>query len=344
MPDPRAATTITVITSRHPINKRYVLQSDGTLTKTAVAVITRGVAQSHIVKTHEDMVVVLTEVANSDNKCIVPGRWHGDDGTPFEIYSKRKLATILGVAEDAVPWGIVEHEGRRVAARLEAGIDSSSWFLLDADSPLGMPTEWAAMDLDERLAAWELFVPGISKACGVGLRSSSARVRKVGAPAHDWTHLWLRGDDPARIPLLRVHCEIEMVRHGWSFQSPKRSRTDGSVVGYATRGLFDTSVLHTGRIVFNARPDISAAPGFVCDAADIGIIEGAPVLDTSFAKMPDTGALRDYREKTGVGLNIVISKAGAISTINRGLLTLDTEIEVKGVVKPLRDWIGGTKA
>jgi len=98
--DPRAATTITVITSLHPVNKRYVLQPDGTLTKTAAATITRGTAQSRIVKTHDEMRALLEEVTNSDNKCIVPGRWHGDDGTPFEIFTKADLASMVGVEED----------------------------------------------------------------------------------------------------------------------------------------------------------------------------------------------------------------------------------------------------
>ena len=58
------------------------------------------------------------------------------------MYSKAKLAVLLGVAEDDVPIGIVEHEGRRVAARLKAGMDPSSWVPCDADNPPGIPPEW----------------------------------------------------------------------------------------------------------------------------------------------------------------------------------------------------------
>src|SRR5262245_58577477 len=105
-----------------------------------------------------------------------------------------------------------------------------------------MPPEWAAMTLEQRLDAWDAFAPGLSKVCGVGRRASSARVRREGEPKRDWTHFLTRVDDPSRIPLLRVHCTIEMARHCWSFPSPHHSRLErGRVVGYETRGLFDLS-------------------------------------------------------------------------------------------------------
>jgi hypothetical protein len=344
IPDPRAAKTITVITSHHPVNKRYTLQPGGTLAKNASASIRRGSAQSYIVDTHDKMMAVVSEVTRSDDKCIAPGRWHGDDGTPFEIVTKAVLARMHGVAEDDCPTGIVSYKGQRIAARYAPGIDPSSWFLFDADNPRGMPPEWAAMSLEERLAAWESFAKGISKVRGVGLRASSARVRKAEAPARDWSHLWVKLDYPSRGPLLRVHCTIEMGCHGWSFASPRHSRVEpGRVIGYDTRGLFDLSVWHIGRIVFVAQPDVSAAPGYVVDGADVGIIEGDEVFDTSFAKMPDAAAKAAYRQKTGAAVDFKISAAGAISTTSRGELTLDTEIEVKGEVNPLRDWIASMK-
>ena len=40
------------------------------------------------------MARLLKNVTSSDNKVIVPGRWHGDDGSPFFIYSKAKLAAL----------------------------------------------------------------------------------------------------------------------------------------------------------------------------------------------------------------------------------------------------------
>jgi hypothetical protein len=115
-PDPRAAKTITIITSIQPsrVCKAYTTRVDGVLDKSAIANITEGIAQSYIVPDADEMARLWEDVTSSDNKVIVPARWHNDDGSPFFIYSKAKLAALLGCAEEDVPVGIVEHEGRRV--------------------------------------------------------------------------------------------------------------------------------------------------------------------------------------------------------------------------------------
>ena len=177
-PDPRAATTITIITSTQPtrVCKVYTSGVDGGLDKSAIANITEGIAQSYIVEDADEMARLLEDVTNSDNKVIVPGRWHRDDGSPFHLYSKAKLAALLGVAEEGVPIGIVEHKGRRVAARLKAGIDPSGWVVLDADNPPGIPPDWAAKEIQQRLEMWEQILPGSLRravlSCGVRQRVS----------------------------------------------------------------------------------------------------------------------------------------------------------------------------
>ena len=75
--------------------------------------------------------------------------------------------------------GIVEYKGRRVAARLAAGIDPSSWILFDADNPPGMPADWAAMSIQQRLEFWEPACPASARATRVELRASSARVART---------------------------------------------------------------------------------------------------------------------------------------------------------------------
>ena len=344
MPDSCAALTVTVITSRHPVNKRYVLQPNGTLDKHAVAAITDGIAQSYVVRNADEMAELLERVTASDNMVIVAGRFHSDDGTPFRVVSARMLARMLGVNWDNVPIGIIEHNGERVAARLAAGIDSSSWILFDADNPPGMPAEWVAMNIHRRLALWEPLLPGISRTTRVELRASSARVVKDGGHSKDATHAWIRVNDANMIAMMKAFVGVTMVNAQLSFPFEKKSRADRSrTVGIEHRGLFDHSVWNVGRIVFCSIPDISAAPGYYVDDADIAIVDGGELLDLSLIRKPDALALREYRKKTGVGLDLKIGERGSLSVISRGELTLDTEIEVKRIVKPLREWITGLK-
>ena len=49
--------------------------------------------------------------------------------------------------------------------------------------------------------------------------------------------------------------------------------------------------------------------------------------------------MRDYSLKTGIALALKISATGSLSVIARGQLTLDTEIERRGEVRPLREWL-----
>jgi hypothetical protein len=153
---------VTVITVNSRVNKKFELLADGTLQKEAVATIKEGVAQSHFVPDAQSMSALLTEISESENMVIVAGRFKGDNGSPFAVVTADRLAAMLGVSRENVPSGITTHNGKRVAARLAAGIEPSGWILLDADTPPGMPAVWAEMSLSERLRAWEVLLPGLS--------------------------------------------------------------------------------------------------------------------------------------------------------------------------------------
>ena len=335
---------ITVITASSPVNKRFVEHRDGSVEKIGTATLVSGVAQSVHVPDADALAKVLREVANGHNKVIVPGRWRGDDGKPFNIVTKRELAKCLGVVEENLPREIVEIDGQRYTARLRRCIEPSSWLLLDADSPEGIPDSWAAMDAAQRLALWEPLLPGIGKVACVEMRSSGARVRRPGEPERGPSHIWLRISNPSRLDVLRAHVEIAQVNAGLSFECPHRSRADRTkIIARSRRGLFDLSVWNPGRIVFVARPDITAAPGHVLDDADVGIIDGAPSLDISHIREPDAAALRDYKIRTGISRALRRSRSGGLSQVSRGELTLETEIEVRGVAKTLRQWVEDMK-
>ena len=109
---------ITVITASSPVNKRFVEHPDGSVEKIGTATLVSGVAQSVHVPDADALAKVLREVANGHNKVIVPGRWRGDEGSPFKIVTKRALADRLGtVALDAGP---ARHRRRALAPRTQA--------------------------------------------------------------------------------------------------------------------------------------------------------------------------------------------------------------------------------
>ena len=95
--------------------------------------------------------------------------------------------------------------------------------------------------------------------------------------------------------------------------------------------------------MFCAKPDISRAQGYHCDDADIAIVDEVDMLDLSALKLPDESALHSYGQKTGIKLAVSISGNGSLSTVSRGQLTLDTEIESRGVIRTLREHIADMK-
>ncbi|MCX8005103.1 MAG: hypothetical protein N2688_09125, partial [Burkholderiaceae bacterium] len=239
------------------------------------------------------------------------------------------------------PGGVHEHEGRRVAARLKRGIAPSSWLLIDADNPPGVPDDWARLTLAERLAMLEPLVPGISECERIELRASSARVVNGSGEPGPATHAWLRISDPSLIETLRTRVTVEMVPRGLAFPNPRYSRTEpGRAVGHEWRTVIDLSVWVPGRIVFGAKPQLGGGMDAysVADAGICVVNRGAGVLDIAGVELPAPPALRAYEKATGVRLRIS-ADGGAPRVISTGQLTWQTEIARRGVTKTLREWV-----
>jgi len=339
--------TVTIIDSIKPavVRKKYTMTDDG-LKKTVIASITEGVGVSRAVTTAREFADLLREVTESESLVICAGEWHGADHRPFRIMPEEELARILQSRVGEVAGGVIHKDGERISARLKRGISPSVWLLLDADNPPGMPPEWAAMSIGERLALWEVILPGITACERIELRGSSARVRRNGDPHNGATHAWIKVSDPRQIGLLKAHVGVEMVNRGLSFPFEKLSRnpkTKGKVIGIEHRGLFDLAVFDTGRLVFCAQPDVSDAPGYVCDDAGITIVnEGGGALDISFLTIPRPAALREYRENTGIALEIKATpNGGGLSVVSCGQLSTATEITRRGSTQPLAAWVAG---
>ena len=172
--------------------------------------------------------------------------------------------------------------------------------------------------------------------------SSSARVFKAGVPEKPpaATHALVRVSGPERIDTLREYLKVSAVMAGLSFPSPRYSKKEpGKVIRHEQRTLIDLSVMVAGRIVFNASPDVSKAPGYVVIPAGTRIVNpGGGVLDIGALKLPDALALANYKQKTGLSVSFN-SARGTLSVVVRHILKMETEIEARGVVKPLSEWL-----
>ena len=335
---------ITIIKSTRPavLCKRYT-KIDGKLKKHAVAHVTAGTCRTLPAATAHEMVRVLAEVTESTDLCIVPGAWRGADDAPFELVTEDALCELLQARKGEVEGGVHRIGQRRVGARLKRGIDPSCWMLIDADNPPGIPAAWAALSLPERLVMMEPLIPGISSCERIELRGSSARVVNGSGEAGQATHAWVRVNRPDKIEALKARVAVEMVNRGLAFPSPRYSRTDpDKVIGHEQRTVIDLSVWTTGRIVFNARPDLGTGMD-AYTVADPGIVivnEGAGELDISGVTLPGQDALHVYRERTGIVLTMK-AEGGVPRVDNEGQLTMDTEIVCRGVTKTLREWVAG---
>ena len=331
-------TGITILKTRVPtrVCKSYELV-DGSLKKTAVASIAKADAFPRPAETAQELAAILREVAESNDLALVCGQWTGGN-QPFEVVTEAELSRLMGVEVGKVEGGVHEIKGRRVAARLKRGFEPSVWTLFDADNPEGMPANWRELSIHQRMEMFETILPGLSTCERVEVRSSSARVSKDGTFGQA-SHAYIRLPDPSKLELLRTYVAVEMVLQDLSFPSPRFSRVNGQVIGHAPRTVFDTAVWVPGRLIFCAKPDVQRAPGYTVGGADVRIVnEGAGPLDVSWLTAPGPNKLVTYRKATGTRL-VTRMKGAALHTSEYGQLTLDTEIEVKGVVKPLSAWL-----
>jgi hypothetical protein len=337
---------VTLIQSHNPsvLCKRYS-KVEGKLKKKAVAHVTAGMALTKAVPDLRSLASVLETVTESTNTCLVPGYFHHSGVEhPFELVTEVELSrqTLLDKG-DLVSGGVHTVNGKRIAARVKRGIDQSAYVLLDADNPPGMPAEWAAMNIEQRLKLFAKLVPGIDQCERLELRGSSARVANGAGPGPK-THAWIRVSDPSRLEVLRAQVQIDMVSKGLFFMSPRCSKETGEVIGHEARTMFDLAVWVPGRIVFNAKPELGAGmEGYTIAPAEITIVNhGGGDLDISFASLPSEPALADYKAKTGHEVRVRMENGG-VSTIDMSQLRLDTPITRRGETKALSDWLAGMK-
>jgi hypothetical protein len=257
---------VTVIRAVKPsmVCKRYTAGVDG-IQKTAVASIAEGEAETRDVPDAAAMRALLGEVTEAPDLVLCPGAFHGAGRAPFRIVPEAQLAAMLDNKVGEVPGGVHEIGGVRVAARLKRGITAGPWLLLDADNPPGMPAEWRALTIGERLDMLDAIIPGIARCERIELRGSSARVVNGDARAGAATHAWIRVSNPERIGVLKAFASVATVTAGLAFGSPRYSRLEpGKTLGYqqcTAPGSLDTRLHYAARLRLVSRRAARASRG-----------------------------------------------------------------------------------
>lgn len=331
---------VTLIKSINPrtLGKVFTLDAKGEVNKKAAAQLLEGQAMTMEISTAADMVHLLRFAADREDSALTLGQFQGAAvGEKFTIITEQRLAKLMNVGHDQVPGGIVETNGAKYAARVKRGIMPSEWILIDADSPIGMPIEQTSWDIQTRLEYLEPIIPGISACERIEMRSSSARIHEDGGQPGKASHAFIQVSDSEKVELLREHLKVEMQLSGLCFDSPRKDRATGDIIGHEARAVIDLAVWVTGRLVFTAKSVVKALGYSVADA-DVRIVNAeAGPLDLSGVKLPDEARLSELCELTG--RSIGYSKDGGLTITDKGSLTLATPIEIKGVVRPLGDVI-----
>ena len=331
---------VTLISSIKPstLGKVFTLDATGEVNKEAAAQLLEAQAETMEVSTAADMVRLLSFAADRQDSALILGQFQDAAvGEKFTILSERRLAKLLNVRRDQVPGGVVEIEGGKYAARVKRGIMPSEWILIDADNPIGMPIEQTSWDIQTRLEYLEPIIPGISACERIEMRSSSARVHEEDEQPGKASHAFIRVSNSEKVERLREYLKVEMQLSGLCFDSPRKDRATGDIIGHEARAVIDLAVWVTGRLVFTAR-SVVKAPGYCVADAGISIANiDAGDLDVAWVKLPDEARLSELCELTG--RSIGYSRDGGLTITDKGSLTLATLIEIKGVVRPLGDVI-----
>jgi hypothetical protein len=311
-----------------------------------VAAISAGKAATYEA-TPVNLLTALKTTTRSRNQVILLDRFKG--ATPhsvkINIVIEKELERLVGgpiSAPQAGVAGFFTSKGHAYSARLKRLMENSGWVLFDADTPKTMPRKWARLSLVQRLELFEDVLPGISRCLRITYRGSSARViNGSGNQTPEPTHALIQISHPALLDRLRKYVQLQSAIKGLSFPSPKHSKTDpNKVTGVEWLTLFDTVTIGLGRLVINAEPDVTKAPGYNAISANPTIVNpGGGVLDVGWIEPPTAEDHAAYNAATGKNIRLDSADASGVTSREDGVLQIDTEIEHRGVIKSLGEWL-----
>ena len=323
---------VTMIKSSKPVTlgKLFTLDKNGDVTKNAIANVSEGQATALGSMSSKELLKLISLACERDDIALMSGRFIGAEHNSVQhLITEKKLGQILECESKDVPGGVQIIDGKSYVARLKRGIEPSSWILIDADNPEGIPLEWASKNIQQRLELLEQVIPGISTCLRVEYRSSSARVVKVGEAPGTATHAWIQITDPEKLEVMREYLKVQMQINNLSFKSPRHDRETGLVIGNEARTLIDLAVWVPGRLIFCSKPVVQADGYYIADAGVRVVNPDGGLLDISKIKLPSQESLEQLQYKTGT--TVSFTKSGnKLNIIDHGSLKWETPIEVKG--------------
>jgi putative DNA primase/helicase len=327
---------ITVIRDiKNPLGKRFDLNPDGSINKSASVTISQGIATMHHIETHDELAALLTEVGNDPNAAIINASFNGIDvGEEFVILSEREIEKQLGISradrnkQKGVHQITFDGTSYKAVGRFKENVRPSSWQILDRDIDQHTPAEFAQMSDAEWLSATGKIIPGLERVSYVKAASTSSRVLLDGQPVGAGNgHVWVKVANTLDVERVRTALIVQAANVGMVWTKPRySSKEPGAVVGKSLTTIVDPSVWTPGRLVFIGKPVVS--DGLTVKPLSATVHKGEnDTLDTAAIVLPDAATVRQITRKAGVEMDVQVNGNGLrISTHD---LTLDAEIDTE---------------
>jgi putative DNA primase/helicase len=327
---------ITVVRDpRHPLGKKFTLNSDGTITKRAAVAIAIGIAVMHVVNTIKELAALLKQVGNDPHAAVINASFSGIEvGEEFLILSEREIERRTGIpkADRDRQQGIhnITYNGQdyKGVGRFKANVKPSCWQYFDRDIDQYTPEMFAQQNFTEWHSTLSEIVPGLADVSWCRTGSTSARVLHDGKPVGGGNgHLWLWVSDPEDIERFRTAILINAAKANLTWLKPRYSRKDpGTVVGHSLTTIIDPSVFTPGRLTFIGQPVVGG--GLTVEPLSTSIHIGMKSsVDTSMVVLPNEQNIREITRKAGTVMEVTQDGSGLRITAND--LTMQTELETE---------------
>lgn len=318
----------------HELGKRFTLNDDGSIKKSANVKLSFGLAIQHDIPSVSPFKSLLEDEVGNDPHAAIINSYFPEIpiGEEFALLSAREMAErrdidvndrekLIGVHE-------IEYNGRRMKAvcRLKENMAPSSWVLIDRDVDEHTPDEFAKLSPEDFLEKLDELVPDIKSVSAVKSPSSSSRVLHDGQPVLAGNgHMFVKVADSGDLERACRAIIPRAIELGLAWTKPKFSRDNpGEVVAQSWATLIDQSVWNLGRLVFCGKPTVSG--GLTVLAPTIEIRMGMKsAIDTAEVAVTDVGKVTQLSGQAGAQLRC--SSTNGVLTIKANDLTLDTELD-----------------
>jgi len=336
---------ITVLKTAKPCNKRVSKKSDGTLRKQPANQITIARAQTFYVPDMGTAKELFLHLSRDTKATIVLGYIPGTEppegelkGEPYNIVSRKKLASLLKIAKRDCPSGLIKIDGEIYATRTKNNFIFSSWVMFDYDRVKGMPMELETDDPAIWLDWQKDLITGFEGVGYIFTPSTTSRIMLDGKPAYHnggW-HVYVQVKNAEDIGRFGSNLLIHALSTPYGFMRPIFSEDSGEIISHRPWATFDPSTFSPERLVYDGCP-IVQGNGLTVAEPNIKLCEGKR-LDTSLLVVNEEIAGK-VKEKTG--LKIEKSSGSSIniySLINDRDLKLSTSVDTEIGVMTIGDF------